>query len=85
MDISRGSLVYSRAGRDKGMIFVVLSCEGDCVYLADGETRRISRPKRKKLKHINKTNKIVELDFENISDSMVRKAIKAGLECFVGR
>ncbi len=85
MDISRGSLVYSRAGRDKGTLFVVLGRDGDCVYLADGETRRVLKPKKKKIKHINKTNKVVELDFENISDSMVRKAIKAGLECFVGR
>mgnify|MGYP001031992256 CR=1 FL=1 len=75
MDICRGSLVYSRAGRDKGGLFLVLSADEDNVYLADGVTRRVSKPKKKKRKHINKTNTVLELDFENISDSAVRKAL----------
>lgn len=80
MDIEKGSLVYSRAGRDKGTLFVVLATEGDWVYLADGDTRRAQKPKKKKLKHINKTNKVAELDFENISDSALRKALKKSLD-----
>lgn len=80
MDIEKGSLVYSRAGRDKGTLFVVLAIEGDWVYLADGDTRRAQKPKKKKLKHINKTNKVAELDFENISDSALRKALKKSLD-----
>lgn len=75
MDISKGSLVYSRSGRDKGNLFVVLDIDGDYVYLADGDTRRASKPKKKKLKHINRTNTVLELDFENISDSALRKAL----------
>ena len=75
MDITKGSLVYSRAGRDKGTLFVVIEAEGDWVYLADGDLRRVEKPKKKRLKHINKTNKVAELDFENISDSMLRKAL----------
>ena len=75
MDITKGSLVYSRAGRDKGTLFVVIETEGDWVYLADGDLRRVEKPKKKRLKHINKTNKVAEIDFENISDSMLRKAL----------
>ena len=75
MDITKGSLVYSRAGRDKGTLFVVIETEGDWVYLADGDLRRVEKPKKKRLKHINKTNKSAEIDFENISDSMLRKAL----------
>ena len=75
MDVIRGSLVYSIAGRDKGAIFVVIDKEGDWVYLADGDTRRVEKPKKKRLKHINKTNTVAEIDFENISDSMLRKAL----------
>lgn len=79
-DICKGSLVYSRAGKDKGQLFLVLKLEGEYVYLTDGDTRKVNNPKKKKLKHINKTNKVCELDFENISDSIVRKALitKAG-------
>lgn len=75
MDICKGMLVYSRAGRDKGKLFVVLGIENDFVYLSDGDTRRVSAPKKKKIKHINKTNTVLEFDFENISDSDVRRAI----------
>ena len=75
MDIKKGSLVYSRAGRDKGTLFIVIDKEGDWVYLADGNIRKAEKPKKKRLKHINKTNKMAEIDFENISDSMLRKAL----------
>lgn len=75
MDICKGMLVYSKAGRDKGRLFVVLGIENDFVYLSDGDTRRVDCPKKKKIKHINKTNTVLEFDFENISDSDVRHAI----------
>lgn len=75
MDISRGSLVYSRAGRDRGTLFLVIATEGEFVYLTDGDTRKVVKPKKKKLRHINKTNTVLKLDFENISDSDVRKAL----------
>ena len=49
-----GSIVTSKAGRDKGRTFVVTATEGEeFVMLADGETRRVSRPKKKKLKHLS--------------------------------
>ena len=75
MDICKGMLVYSKAGRDKGKLFVVLGIENDFVYLSDGDTRRVNNPKKKKIKHINRTNTVLELDFENISDIDVRRAI----------
>ena len=56
MDITVGSAVYSRAGRDKGDLFIVLKVEEDYVYLVDGKKRRIANPKKKKIKHLNKTN-----------------------------
>jgi ribosomal protein L14E/L6E/L27E len=75
MDICKGMLVYSKAGRDKGKLFLVLARENDFVYLADGDTRRVTKPKKKKLKHVNKTNRVLELDFDTVSDSCVRKAL----------
>ena len=75
MDICKGSLVYSLAGRDKGKIFVVLALENDFVYLADGDTRRVEKPKRKKIKHVNRTNHVLEIDFDTISNSCLRKAL----------
>lgn len=76
MEIERGSLVYSIAGRDKGNLFLVLKREDDFVYLADGDMRKAENPKKKKIKHINKTNTLLEFDAENISNSDIRKMLK---------
>ncbi len=76
MDICKGSLVYSRAGRDKGGLFLVLSAEENYAYIADGNTRKVSAPKRKNIRHLNKTNTVLNMDFDNISDSQVRKALE---------
>ena len=51
MDIARSDIVKSTAGRDKGKPFFVLEVEGDFLLLADGKTRKLERPKRKKRKH----------------------------------
>ena len=51
MDIARSDIVKSTAGRDKGKPFFVLETEGDFLLLADGKTRKLERPKRKKRKH----------------------------------
>ena len=51
MDIARSDIVKSTAGRDKGKFFFVLKVEGDFLLLADGKTRKIENPKRKKRKH----------------------------------
>ena len=75
MDICKGMLVYSRAGRDKGKLFIVLDIKNDFVYLSDGKIRRVESPKKKKIKHINMTNTVLDLDFDKASDSDLRKAL----------
>ena len=52
MDIGPGSIVYSKAGRDKGNYFVVMSVDGEYVNICDGKGRKIDKPKRKKIKHV---------------------------------
>ncbi len=51
MDIVRSDIVRSAAGRDAGKLFFVLETEGDFLLLADGKTRKLESPKRKKRKH----------------------------------
>lgn len=76
MDITVGSAVYSRAGRDKGELFIVLEIDGDYVYLADGKKRRVSNPKKKKIKHLNKTNFVTDVcESGTPEDYMIRNAI----------
>ena len=51
MDIARSDIVRSIAGRDKEKLFFVIDTEGEFLMLADGKSRRLENPKRKKCKH----------------------------------
>ena len=49
-----GRIVQSKAGRDKGRRFAVVAIEDEAhVRIADGDTRKIARAKKKKLKHLS--------------------------------
>lgn len=52
MDIAKSNIVRSDAGRDKGKLFVVLAVEGEYLLLADGKSRKVESPKRKKRRHV---------------------------------
>ena len=52
MEIAKSNIVRSDAGRDKGKLFVVLDVEGEVLLLADGKTRKVEHPKRKKRRHV---------------------------------
>ena len=52
MDIAKSDIVQSDAGRDKGKLFYVLDVEGEFLLLADGKSRRVEAPKRKKRRHV---------------------------------
>jgi len=83
MDIAKGYIVKSVAGRDRGSYFFVLAVEGDFLLLADGKRRRAEAPKRKRVKHTvlaaecqsPVTEKI--RSNEKITNSELRKAIAA--------
>ena len=51
MEIAKSDIVRSIAGRDQGKLFFVLDTDGEFLVLADGKTRRLETPKRKKRKH----------------------------------
>lgn len=52
MEVDKSSLVVSKAGRDQAQLFYVIDADEQYVYLADGKSRRLEKPKRKKRKHI---------------------------------
>ena len=54
-----GQLVTSKAGHDKGTLYVVVATEGEFVYLCDGKLKMPDNPKRKRLKHIQPVNAYV--------------------------
>jgi ribosomal protein L14E/L6E/L27E len=52
-----GRLVYSQTGRDAGKAFVVIRTdEKGFVLLADGDIRKVEKPKSKNPKHIRFTH-----------------------------
>ena len=83
MDIVKASIVTSTAGRDKGLPFYVLDCQGDFLLLADGKGRPVERPKRKRRKHaalLRADGGVVSQRIrsnESITNSELRKAIAA--------
>ena len=52
MSYEPGCPARSLAGPDKDRYFIILGEDGEYVFLADGTSRTVARPKRKKKKHI---------------------------------
>ena len=57
MNVFAGDIVYAKAGRDKDKPFVVLNIlDSEFAMLADGRKRKVQKPKKKKLKHLQKSD-----------------------------
>jgi len=51
--ITTGAVVLSMAGRDAGRLFIVLDAPDEqYALIADGDLRKVEKPKRKKQKHL---------------------------------
>lgn len=60
-----GKLVFSKAGRDKNNPYLIVNVIAeDYVYLANGSTKKIEMPKKKKIKHLNFTE-IIDEELKN--------------------
>lgn len=78
-----GMFAISKAGRDKGQMYLIVKEEGDFVYLADGKTKTLNQPKKKRKKHLQpvKTeldkNLVKKLENQNIIyNEEIKYAIK---------
>lgn len=83
MDYKVGQVVYSKAGRDAGKKFIIVSIPDESyVYISDGDLRKIEKPKRKNAKHLLITEEIVKplseklLKNMNVNNSEVRRALE---------
>lgn len=47
-----GRFAYSKAGHDKGVLYLIVREEGEYVFLCDGRLRTMEHLKRKSKKHI---------------------------------
>lgn len=78
-----GQFAVSKAGHDKGALYVVVGREGDFVYLSDGRRKPPQKPKKKRLRHIQPVNATVEgellhrlLEGGNVYGEEIRHALK---------
>ncbi len=75
MEITRGLVVRSKAGHDKGGFFTVLAVEGDYALLCDGKRRPLEHPKRKKLRHVAPTAALLP-DSSMKTNREIRRALR---------
>lgn len=52
MELSKSDIVLALSGRDRGKYFFVIETEVEYVLIADGKSRKLEKPKRKKSKHL---------------------------------
>ena len=82
--ITLGSVVFSRSGRDAGRFYVVIEIVDDeYVTIADGDLRRVDKPKLKKIKHLKPQGDVIVkiadklAEGKKIFDAEVRSALRA--------
>ena len=72
-----GMLAVSRAGHDRENTYVIIDEEDEYVYLADGQTRTVDRPKRKNKKHIQVIKKVkLDKPTDGFKDLEIKREIK---------
>jgi len=82
-NVKTGQIVFSKHGRDKGRAMIVVAGDGEYAYLVDGVLRLLSKPKKKKAKHIQITNTVVELTpvcGRALQDADIRKYLAGFLQ-----
>jgi ribosomal protein L14E/L6E/L27E len=83
-DLKIGQIVKSKAGRDKGRIFLICRVvDEQFVLVCDGNLRKLNNPKKKKVKHLM-IYKTVLTEFaeklqenQNLNDAYVKKLLES--------
>lgn len=77
ISLQRGQVVKSKKGRDEGQVFVIIEIIDDnYLLLVNGKSRKLEKPKKKKVKHISIYKDIINLNVKDINDSYIRKMLK---------
>lgn len=84
MGIDIGSVVYSKAGRDKGNCYLVIDNVGNNYFLvADGKARTLAKPKMKNSRHLKTKGVVLNtikdklLAGKQVFDSEIKSALRA--------
>ena len=81
-----GRFAISKAGHDKGTVYLIVAEDDKCLHLADGRFHTPDKPNKKNRKHVLLTNKAAEepvygrlYNKERIFDHEVKYAIKTAI------
>ena len=55
--INIGDIVVSTAGHDRGEYYLVIECDKDFIYVANGRLKTLDKPKKKNIKHVSRLGK----------------------------
>jgi ribosomal protein L14E/L6E/L27E len=79
-----GKVVNSKAGRDMHRSFIVVGIlNSEYVYISDGQLRKIEKPKKKKVKHLDFTETVAEeirviiLSKKQVTNSKIKIFLKS--------
>ncbi|MFA9424302.1 MAG: hypothetical protein ACERLG_12040 [Sedimentibacter sp.] len=83
-DLKVGQIVKSKTGRDKGRNFLIFEVlDEHFVLVCDGDLRKLSAPKKKKVKHLAIYNTVLT-EFanklqsnENLNDAYIRMLLES--------
>ena len=72
--VERGMLAKSKAGHDKGHLYVIYDVDETYVYLVDGTLKTMEKPKKKNKKHVQIINEKYELS--GMDDVGIKRILK---------
>lgn len=75
MELKKGSVVISKAGRDKGYFLAVVKITDEGVFVCDGKERPVERPKMKNPLHLAKTRYVLTEE-ETATNRSLKRALK---------
>lgn len=83
-DFIVGQVVRSTAGRDKGQYMVVVAVvDENFILVCNGKLRKVNNPKKKRIKHLAKTNHVSKeiheklLNGNKITNAEIRKILES--------
>ena len=69
LPVELGSIVISKAGRDRGRLFLVVAeVDDDFVMVANGALRKMDRQKKKRRRHLKPTGTVVQAVRERLAE-----------------
>ncbi len=78
-----GSIVYSKAGRDKGNCYIIVRLDDKgYAFVSNGSDKPLSSPKRKNVKHLDPAGDLNEtireklLSEKQVFDSEIKSALR---------